>query len=184
MISFFVATLAVSVGGATARATAETRGSPESMCKPGEVAVFACPIGRKVVAVCMGTGASANTAAYRFGTPGRVELEARDLTHASRGYSGGGETQISLARGDYRYTLYDNMTRTGFGADGRNDSQMTTGLIVQRGGKTLSDRRCGGAETVMLSQAAARLPPGEFVEHDLSMGPRARKRERPNASAR
>lgn len=131
-----------------------------TLCRPGEVPVFSCAIGTRVAAVCTGRGGPV----YRFGRPGRVELTARNLSIATRAYSGGGETQISFRRGAFTYVVYDRTVRTAFGADGRNDPAITAGVAVRRGGRTISDRQCRGEATLDTARAA-RLPAGGFIEH-------------------
>lgn len=132
-----------------------------SLCKAGERPLFQCTIGRKLAATC-GTAAGAE---YRFGRPGRVEIALRTLTRASRGYSGGGETQITATNKGYRYTLFDRVTRTSFNDDGRHDPAIASGLLVQRAGKKMHIRACLD-EPVLSSQLTERLlSSGPFVEH-------------------
>ncbi|WP_082795005.1 hypothetical protein [Sphingomonas sanguinis] len=129
------------------------------LCQAGETKIFACPIGGKLVAVC-GVG---KQAVYRYGRPGRIEMTARAMTLAQRAYSGGGETQIQVANKDYRYILFDKTVRTGFGADGRNMPDMRSGLIVQRGGRTLSNRECDDDAPISTSKAVQFMPSGGRV---------------------
>ena len=109
-----------------------------SLCLAGETPIVQCMLGGKQATVC----GSGKRAIYRYGRPGRVELTAFDLRLARRGYSGGGETQIHVANRDYRYILFDRTIRTGFGADGRNDPAISSGLIIRRAGRTIATRPC------------------------------------------
>lgn len=136
----------------------ETSRAP-SLCARGETSLFSCPIGGKLVSVC---GRAGGGATYRYGRPGRVEMRATDLRFAQRGYSGGGEQQIWFANSGYRYVIYDRVVRTAFGADGKHDPQASAGLMVQHGGRTVSNRGCGGG---IASRAAGAMPRGDFVEH-------------------
>lgn len=136
-----------------------------SLCAAAERSVFSCPVGGRIVSVCGPRGGGSGDLTYRYGRPGRVELAQRGgLAYASRGYSGGGEAQISFARGGYRYVVYDRTVRTGF-EDGRNDPAFTQGLLVLRGGRVALNRRCSADSGGMDGRATARLPRGAFVEH-------------------
>jgi hypothetical protein len=136
-----------------------------TLCTAAERPVFSCPIGAKTVSICAARRGAA-VLAYRFGRPGRVELAQRGgLSLAERGYSGGGETQLSFARNGYRYVVYDRTVRTGLAADGRNEPAFDQGLVVVRGGRVVSHRRCSAESGGMDGRAVARLPRGTFVEH-------------------
>ena len=135
-----------------------------SLCLASERPVFACPIGRKLVSVCAGP---AGQVVYRFGERGRVELRSRDLSLATQGFSGGGETQITAkGAGGYAYTVYARTLRTSFGRGGRNDPKSDSGLLVRRGGRAVASLRCGGAGYQPIDEAAVRnLPTGPFIPH-------------------
>lgn len=169
-ISTGVAGIAAGIGGLIALAAAGTAmpsaprpravTQPVGLCQPGETPLFACAIGPKQVAVC---GRNA-TAVYRFGRPGRVELTSAALTMAMRGFAGGGETQITAVNKDYRYTVFDRTSRTGFGEGGRHDAAMTSGLLIQRAGRTVAAKACGRDATVS-AKAQAIIKPGPYVPH-------------------
>ena len=136
--------------------------SNTSLCKPSESTLFACPIAKGLLSACRHKG----VATYRFGRPGRIELEIRGGRFAQRGYSGGGEAQILFQRKDHSYVVYDRLVRSAFGADGRNEPQSTSGLLVQRRGRTLSNRQCiGKGEYSIDRRGAAHVPSGPFTEH-------------------
>ena len=137
---------------------AET-GAGDTLCQAGETPFFSCEIGAKRVSVCGG----GSGAVYRSGTPGKVELTSRSLTFANRGYSGGGETQITAKNGEYTYTVYDRTVRTSFG-DGGNDPEFSSGLLVARGARVISSKTCKG-ESSVAADAERALPAGSFVEH-------------------
>jgi hypothetical protein len=130
-----------------------------TLCQSGETPLFSCEIGAKRVSVCGG----GSSAVYRYGTPGKVELTARGLTYANRGYSGGGESQITAKNNEYTYTVYDRTARTSFG-EGGNDPEFASGLVIARGGRVLSSMMCKG-ESPVQSTAERALPAGSFVEH-------------------
>ena len=133
-----------------------------SLCLAAETNLFSCPMGGKLVSVC--GGAAGRGATYRFGRPGRVELQSGALTRAVRGFAGGGETQMSFTRNGVRYVIYQGTYRTSFGASGQHDAQDRAGLVVQRGGRTVMDRRCAGSPTIN-GDLSRYVPAGRFVEH-------------------
>ncbi len=131
-----------------------------SLCKVGETPLFNCPIDHKFVSVCS-DGAKAT---YYFGNSNHIELSSQALSIADHMFSGGGETQISFSRGDYGYIVYDKTTRTSFSADGRNNPDFTSGLVVQKSGKTISTKQCSLDATIS-SSAHHFIQPGPFIEH-------------------
>lgn len=140
-----------------------------SLCRAPEPVLFTCDIGTKTVSIC---GREKGGAAYRYGRPGRVELEATDLHLADRGWSGGGETQVYADTPTHRYIVYNRVVRTAFGLDGRHDPKITSGLLVQREGRTVWSGECGLSE--VLDPFAGRfdqqlietlLPEGDYVDH-------------------
>lgn len=133
--------------------TAEAARAPDaigSLCAVGEQVIFSCGVGRKMVSVCGGR-ATAPHAQYRFGTPGDIELafpgpaDQSQLTYARETYSGGGALRIIFTRGGYDYTVYSRTVRTGF--RGRNNPQISDGVMVSRGGRLVSNMACTTAVT-------------------------------------
>lgn len=126
-------------------------------CSAKEPVIFSCQLkNRKTISVC-GTANSAGdkTGQYRFGTPGKSpelvwpEAAGKDrLTFASVPYSGGGEAQLSFSRGDVTYVVYSRMVRTNFEADEPNYPEMTDGIVVLKGKKTVSDLACADSDVV------------------------------------
>ena len=162
--------LAAALFAAMAVVTVPARAKPPaSLCRAPEVVLFTCNVGTKTVSIC---GREQGGAAYRFGRPGRVELEATDLHLADRGWSGGGETQVYADTPTHRYIVYNRMIRTAFGPDGLHDARITSGLLVQRGGRTVWSRECGISK--VFDPFAGRfdqglieklLPEGTYVDH-------------------
>ena len=141
-----------------------------SLCRAPEAVLFTCQLGAKTVSICGQQDRGPAEAVYRYGRPGRVELEATDLHRAFEGWAGGGETQVYAVTPTHRYVVYDRMVRTGFDREGHNLSQMTQGLLVQSGGQTVSSRRCAqpvGVEPPAFDQRGieALLPEGKYVPH-------------------
>ena len=145
-------------------APAATPAAPASLCTTEETNLFSCPIHERIVSVC---GLSPGEAEYRFGHPGRIELRARDLHIGEHGYSGGGEDQIYVLSNGYRYIVYDRTVRTGFGSDGRHHARSTSGLVVQKGDRTVSSARCGGEgdQLVDTNDAERFITTGGFIDH-------------------
>ena len=141
--------------------------APGSLCARGEVVIFSCGVGRKMVSVCGGR-TPAPHAQYRFGAPGDIELAfpgpgQSGLTYAREMYSGGGATQIRFSNGGYDYAVYSRTVRTGFGRDGRNNPRFSDGVMVQRGGRLIANRAC---TTALRGDAPPWdfMPEGEMLE--------------------
>ena len=145
---------AVTMGQAVAAA------SNPSLCKAGETPLFSCSIDHKVVSICS-DGAKAT---FYFGSRNHIELSSQALSMADHMFSGGGETQISFSRGDYGYIFYDKTIRTSFSADGRNDPESTSGLVVQKDGKTVSTKQCS-LDAAISSDAHRFIKPRPFMQH-------------------
>jgi hypothetical protein len=134
-----------------------------SLCRADEEVIATCILGSKIASVC---GQTSGRATYRFGQRNRVELQSSHLHFASQMFSGGGETQIYLARGAYRYVLFDRTIRTGFGRDGNNNPEFSSGLLVQRSGKAVRSSQCSGANQSIASVNLSRyMAEGAYVEH-------------------
>lgn len=138
------APLLIAPGGNAAAAQVDNpRGS---LCATGEVVIFHCGIGRKMVSVCGGR-TPAPHAQYRFGMPGDIELAfpgpgQSGLTWAREMYSGGGALQIRFSNGGYDYAVYSRTVRTGFGRGRRNNPRFSDGVMVRRAGRLIANRAC------------------------------------------
>ncbi len=140
----------------------------ESLCRPPESVLFTCRVGTKTVSIC--GQQEQGGAAYRYGRPGHIELEAPDLRRAHTGWPGGGETQVYADTPTHRYVVYDRMVRTGFDDEGHNRSEMKEGLVVQSGGRTLSKQDCAQPAGLLPPAFDQRLletlvPEGDYVPH-------------------
>jgi hypothetical protein len=124
-----------------------------SLCTKDEVPIASCPIGRRLVSIC----GRSKRATYRFGRPGKIELEGDNIRYNFTGQWGGGESQIALSRGSWRYVLYDGMVRTGFRG----------GLLVLKNRHIVSDRKCGSVPLVINSSIADDyMPSGPETDHE------------------
>lgn len=131
------------------------------LCAPGETILFQCRVctggSARIAAVCL-TPAGAE---YRYGRPERVELAAGGVVVADRPYAGGGERQFIAVRDEWRYVLFDTVMRTAFGPDGRHDPAISSGLVVQKRGRTVATRLC--TDEPERAGVATDLPRGEAV---------------------
>jgi hypothetical protein len=137
------------------------------LCTAGESVVFSCQIGSKTLSLCRPAGVREQLA-YRFGLPGRVELDypgqsVRQARHpfelSTTPLVGGGITTVRFQRGAYRYEVY---SKSGRGDDPERTPFTEDGVIVSRAGKRIWQHACedGGAgfreELGWLPQAEAR----------------------------
>ncbi len=116
-------------------------------------------------------------AVCRFGRQGHIDLEITGPHRATDLFPNGGETQACADTPTHRYIVYEAIVRTGFSPDGHNDPQAASGLVVQSGGKTMSNRTCTKALTFS-PLVEKLLPKGDHVPHeipDLSLPPSARR---------
>lgn len=155
----------------SARAGPTSSHSPASLCRVPEKDIFTCGVGTRTVSICgtpqdgqlqddQGQGGSV----YRFGRLGHVELEITGLHRTQTMFPGGGETQVYADTATHRYVVYDQMVRTGYGPEGHNDPRQTEGLLVQKGGRIVSNRICAGApafDTRLLGM----LPQANYIPH-------------------
>jgi hypothetical protein len=132
-----------------------------SLCGTLEETLFTCDVGTKVVSIC---GRADSGSDFRFGRPGRVELQIPRLTLANRAFSGGGEAQVYADTSTHRYIVYERTVRTSFGNDRHHDPQSEAGLVIQSRGQTISNRQCASPATFSQS-ARARIPLGDYAPH-------------------
>ena len=155
----FVSVMVPSLAPAAITATKLT----PTLCKDPEIELFSCPIRNKVVSVCALTDGNS---IYRFGRPGHIEMQSRDLHKAVNDYSGGGEDQINFQMNGYTYIVFARTERTGFGPDGHNDPKFTSGLVVHHKGRTILSANCGAEGDQTIDTLATHyMPTGNFIEH-------------------
>ncbi|MDP1632898.1 MAG: hypothetical protein Q8L66_15885 [Caulobacter sp.] len=120
-----------------------------SLCAAGESVVFSCGAGDRVISLCA-TGGSPVAMQYRFGRKGAIELAYPKPAAAPKGvffvsstpYGGGGERRIRFTNGDYSYYLFSRTIAGEWDAEGNRPHTFEDGVIVFRGGKLISDKRC------------------------------------------
>ena len=148
-------------------------GPAESLCQAPEAVLFTCRVEAKTVSICgrqQKQGQDKAGAVFRYGHQGHVELELTDLHRAFEGWPGGGETQVYADTPTHRYIVYDRMVRTGVDKEGHSLSQMTQGLLVRSGERTVLSKHCTypeGADLPAFDQrrTEALLPQGDYVPH-------------------
>jgi len=122
------------------------------LCTKDEKVVFGCNLDKKVLSLCASNSSSSSLPAfqYRFGMPGRLELQFPNVPSPAKNrfwfsstmFSGGGSAHVRFVNADYEYVLFDSTVRTGFGNDGRNDTKSDAGIVIFHQGKTVSVRHC------------------------------------------
>lgn len=141
-----------------------------SLCRGGEVAVFSCATGGKIVSLCASADLAPDRGSltYRFGRKGALELVHPDpprppgsaFSAAVVGDAGSAGDIVRFSRGDATYTLYSLTVK------GQGDRD---GLVVTQGGRR-TDLRC--RDFALGDQAwapvyRAKLPRAEPAELDL-----------------
>lgn len=123
---------------------------PARLCQIGETVVFACQLNTRQLALC-GQGQPLARLAYRYGRPGRLELQyeaAPDRFFRSTSpLYGGGETRVGFSRRGWEYQLYSRNTRAGGATPDDRVPVAEDGLLVTRPGQPATTRVCsdGGA---------------------------------------
>ena len=122
----------------------------ESLCVHGEVIVFSCHVGSKIVSLCRPLE-SPRRLTYRYGTPGHLELvypgygqeHTGTFYRASAPLFGGGETTIAFKQAEYEYRIYTKVGRAESG-DAQEDRVpiFEDGLVITRDGETLQQLVC------------------------------------------
>lgn len=146
-----------------AEPSAAVQPGADNLCAPGEPVIFSCQLKNgKSLSVCAAAEEGGpRFAQYRYGATGQeselvwpATRAAGPMKFVSVPYSGGGEAQLSFARGGTDYVVYSRVIRTGFGAEG-NQPAFEDGVLVMKGGKTLADHRCqaGGLQSVDYDKA-------------------------------
>lgn len=135
-----------------------------SGCTESEGTIFSCKIrDGRTIAVCVSRDEQGREfAQYRFGADdAQPELawpttfEQRGMEWASVPYSGGGEAQLSFARGDIRYVIYSRVIRTNFEPGEPNNPKFEDGAYAYRGEGRISELPCAGKADKPLSVAMA-----------------------------
>jgi hypothetical protein len=117
--------------------------------------LFACAIGGKTVAVAV--TAAGGRLVYRYGTADKEELSivgdpaAGNIFQMSQRFAGM-EYQLRFSNGDVSYIVYSSE------GNARTGAAATSGLVVMRGGKRISDRSCSRVAQLVLPAEALAIP--------------------------
>jgi hypothetical protein len=141
--------------------------SAASLCKAGETELFQCFANQgRTAAVCQLDSAAAPALVYRFGRPGRIELEfPRRVRPASEVFTKnymswpkGTSSQLGFSVGPVRYTVYSWSSSF----EGEH-----SGVLVEQPGKKMRDVNCRAKDWVTLAAVQA-LP---LPEHEYRSAP-------------
>jgi hypothetical protein len=121
-----------------------------TLCNESEQVAFSCHVARKVVSLCI-RAKSPPSLIYRFGLPGRVELnhpgrgtgEKGKFRRTSQPLYGGGMETIAFARAGHEYRIYSKVGRAASGASNQAQvPEFEDGLIVLKAGKIVRTLVC------------------------------------------
>lgn len=121
-----------------------------TLCLPSEAVLFACDLGTRRVALCRPSGSDAPMV-YRYGRPGKVELEHRGppagFWRREHPTYGGSEVEVGFARRGWDYRLYARVGRSAGGNVDERVPEFEDGLQLGRSGSDGRRRACvdGGA---------------------------------------
>jgi hypothetical protein len=113
--------------------------------------VFTCAIGKKTVSVTSADG----RLIYHYGTANKDEMSIVGIRTSGNIFQmkqrfAGMEYQLRFRNGEFNYIVYSNE------GNGRVGAAATSGLVIMRGAKRMSDRSCSQfAELVMPADALA-----------------------------
>jgi hypothetical protein len=144
----------------------------EGLCRADETVMFACTTAKGMAYVCTSKPftATAGTLQYRFGQPGHVDLAypatpdrpAGHFHFSSTAYSGGGEAHLAFSNDGYDYLLYDRTIAGDWDKQGHRPHAFSTGVLVRKGRRIVSNRRCLKADDSMRQSAYEDLPSEDF----------------------
>lgn len=144
-------------------------------CQAHEQKIFSCQIqkSQKILSLCAVANKPQHPGYlhYRFGNPGKVELQFPQSTQNTYaqfrwqtiGYSGGWDTRIQFANGGYRYQVYDRAIKVDMSHKDRSG-----GVLVYKGSKQVAQLSCQtvsfGADPYAwgLNDLYERVPEGKF----------------------
>jgi hypothetical protein len=115
--------------------------------------VFTCAIGKKTVSVTSAGG----RLIYHFGTANKDELSIVGIPTSGNVFQmtqrfAGMEYQLRFRNGEFNYIVYSSE------GNGRVGATATSGLVIMRGTKTISDRSCSQFEELVMPADALAIP--------------------------
>lgn len=134
-------------------------GRQKTLCAVGETKIFSCPVRGKLVSVCRDrTGVST----YRFGRPGRIELQSKNLRVAQIGASGNTE-EIFFENNGFQYVVHSGWWKTDPDRRGKRRMEENSGLAVLKRGRVVWRAQCPSIEWIDES-AFDTIPGGPFID--------------------
>lgn len=127
-----------------------------SLCGPSEVRYFGCRTAKgKLISIC---GEARGLTQYRFGRPGKVELQSADLRYAHYMRYRTDHYEVSFDTNDTRYAVFDYV----------EGKQRSAGVQVTRPSGESVSIHCSGKAYSQLSKLESLLPCDE--DNALNMG--------------
>ncbi len=152
----------------------------EGLCAANEEVLFACHAAKGLAYVCASRpfDPAASLVQYRFGRPGQIALafpqapaKASGVFHfSSTAYGGGGEGHLAFSNGGYDYIIYDRMIAGDWDKHGHRAHQFSSGVVVRKASKLLSNMTCHGPDDT-LRGGAYQLPAEDF-DYDVIPAPK------------
>ena len=141
------------------------------LCSPTEEEIFVCKTAKALAYVCASKPFKPDVSVmqYRFGSPGKIQLQypaspalaAGHFRMSSTAYSGGGEGHLAFSNDGYDYILYDRTTAGDWDKQGHRAHTFATGILVRKGKAIVSNIACQRADDT-LRAGAYDLPKEDF----------------------
>jgi hypothetical protein len=141
MRTILLAGLSLALAAPAAAPLTAAPAPPPSQCRAGEQTLYSCRFGKSLGSVCAGAG----KVSYRFGPPGRPQIDIAsdpDWSNVRQGgvVGGGGGSQpyLRFTRGDHHYLVF-------WGVAGRYTEipgKRWSGIHVAQADKELATLRC------------------------------------------
>jgi hypothetical protein len=146
----------------------------EGLCRVGEQALFACATAKGLAYLCAARSTPNQSLVfqYRFGNLGNINLRypasllpPAGLFHFSTTmYGGGGEAHLTFDNAGYKYILFDRMVARDPDSEGHRAHNVSTGILVKKGNRILSNLACTRPDDSMRGPAYD-LPREPFDYH-------------------
>jgi hypothetical protein len=126
---------------------------PTAPAEAASTNVFTCSIGKKTVSVTSTEG----RLTYHYGTANKDELSivgipaSGNIFQMSQRFAGM-EYQLRFRNGEFNYIVYSSE------GNGRVGAAASSGLVVMRGTKVISDRSCSRYADLTMPDAALAVP--------------------------
>ena len=122
----------LATGGSVAKPARPRPAPPAGLCAGGERVVYSCRFGTKLGSVCLGR----NALRYRYGKPGKPEIEVSSTPEWSNIHTGGNRSQgglnqdyVRFTNGQTHYVVHVDET----GSLNENPGRRSSGIEVLQG---------------------------------------------------